>query len=91
MILLLRPLEALHSYWRDSSPEAHIAVGGAGFAAWASRIDWAAALAFACLAASTIGGTGLQLYRQWRIIQIELKELQAAAAREVEAKGASQK
>lgn len=72
--LYLNPIRALHDYWRQSSPEGHIVIGSAGFGAWLTHIDWAAALAFLGYATAIVLGTGMQLYKQWRFIQLELGE-----------------
>jgi hypothetical protein len=75
-IASLNPINALHSYWRQSSPEAYIAVGGSGFVGWLARVDWAAVLSFAGLAAMVIGGTTIELIKRWRIMNIEVSERQ---------------
>ncbi len=81
-LFYLNPIRALHDYWRGSSPEAHIVLGTAGFGAWWQKIDWAAALAFFVFAVGTIVGMAMQLYKQWRLIQLELD----AKEQELEAK-----
>jgi hypothetical protein len=73
-LLELDPIRALHDYWHRSSPEIHLAVGGAGFGGWAARIDWAAALGFASIAIMTIGGCAIQLWKQWRLAGLEIRE-----------------
>ncbi len=73
-LFYLNPIRALHDYWRESSPEAHIAIGTAGFGAWWQRVDWAAVLAFSVFAIGTVVGMGMQLYKQWRLISLELEE-----------------
>jgi hypothetical protein len=73
-IFALNPVQALHDYWRHSSPEAHIAVGAGGAVGWAARIDWAAALSFACLAAMTLGGCAIQLWKQYRLACLEIAD-----------------
>jgi hypothetical protein len=71
---LLRPIDALHDYWRQSSPEAHIVVGASGFGAWIAHVDWATVIAFGGFAISTIVGTVMQLCKQWQLIQIEIEQ-----------------
>jgi hypothetical protein len=78
----LNPLHALRSYWAQSSPEAHLAVGGGGFIGWCAQIPWAAILGFAGVAAMTIGGTAMELYKRYRFMQLEIREKE----RELDAK-----
>lgn len=78
----LNPIQALHDYWRGSSPELHIAVGSTGFGAWLAHVDWAAVFAFLGFAFVTLIGWGMQLYKQWKLIQLEIAEKK----RELEAK-----
>jgi hypothetical protein len=82
----LRPMQALHDYWRSSSAEAHLAVGGPGIFGWAARVDWAAVLSVAALAAMTIGGCAIQLLKQYRLMQLEIEDRK----RKLDACGAAQ-
>jgi hypothetical protein len=84
-LLSLNPIHALHDSWARSSPEAHLAVGGAGFLGWLAQIDWAAVMGFAGVAVMVAGGTGLELYKRWKIIQLEI----ADHKRRLEAPGAN--
>ena len=73
-VLHLDLARALRDHWRASEPELHLAVGGTGLAAWLASVDWAAVLAFTALAVTTIAGTGMQLYKQWKLIRLEVEE-----------------
>jgi hypothetical protein len=78
--LALDPIRALHDHWRGSSPELHLAVGGAGFGGWAARVDWAAALGFASIAVMTLGGCAIQLWKQWRLAGLEIRDAERKIA-----------
>jgi hypothetical protein len=74
VLLHLHPIQAVQDHWRSSSPAAHFAAGTAGLAAWIASVNWAAVFAVVGVAITTVAGTGMQLYKQWRVIQIELAE-----------------
>lgn len=76
--------KALHDYWKSSSPEAHIIVGGAGAGGWLAHVDWAAAFSLVALAIMIIGGSLIQLFKQYRICLIELREAQRLSDDRVE-------
>jgi hypothetical protein len=80
----LDPVVALHEYWKHSSPEAHIAVGGGGFIGWLTHLDLAAALSFFGLIVMIAGGTVIQLYKQWRLMEIEVATAQRVADADIE-------
>lgn len=78
-IFHLRPLEALHESWRHSSPELHLAVGGAGFGGWLAHIEWAPVLWFTSTCLTMFGGAAIQLWLQWRIAKIKIREAELNA------------
>jgi hypothetical protein len=73
-ILQLNVARAVHDHLRSGSPEADLAIGAAGLTAWLAEVNWAAVLAFTCLVIASVGGTALQLWKQWRLIKLELTD-----------------
>lgn len=64
--------DAVHDHWRKSSPEVHYLLGTTGFVGWMASVNWSAVLSFVCLAAVSLIGTGIELYRRWELVKIEL-------------------
>jgi hypothetical protein len=69
----LDPVRAIRDDLRTSNYEATIAIAGTWLVSWLGEVNWGAILAVIALAATTIGGTALQLWKQWRIVKLELK------------------
>jgi hypothetical protein len=67
------------SFFRHSSPEAYALIGGGGVIASLARVDWGAVLAAVCLAATMLGGAAMELYRRWRLTEIEIELAQRKA------------
>ncbi len=63
---------AVHDNLRTSNSEAMLAVTGSGLSAWLAQINWAAMLAVVALVVTTVGGTALQLYKQWRMVKLDI-------------------
>jgi hypothetical protein len=69
------------TFFRNSSPEAYAIMATGGVAASLARVDWAAVLAGVCLAVSMLGGAVMELYRRWRLTQIEIEAAETKARR----------
>lgn len=78
----LDPLQAVRDNLRASHAETTIAVAGTGLTAWLGQVNWAAVLAVAALAATTVGGTALQLWKQWRLVKLEIEARERELAKD---------
>jgi hypothetical protein len=76
LLAQIDPQKALHDYWRESNPEAHITIGSTGFGAWCAGVNWAAVLAFLGVAIPIVFGVVMQCYKQYRLNVIAIKEAQ---------------
>jgi hypothetical protein len=50
-----------------------------GLVGMVASVDWTAALTFACLAMSMVGGTGISLWKSYRLARLELAEAERKA------------
>ena len=69
----LRPVDAFHASFRESPPEAHVAIGTAGFGAWLAHIDWASAIAFAGYVTMVVSGVVIQLWKQVSVARVQIQ------------------
>jgi hypothetical protein len=81
LIFELDIARALYDHLRIGSPEVELAIGSAAFTAWLAEVNWAAVLAFTCLVVTTVGGTALQLWKQWKLIRLELADAERRLAK----------
>jgi hypothetical protein len=72
-------IQALQDHWRNTSPEGYAVTMASGLLGMVAHVDWAAMLSFTCLAASMLGGTGISLYKSWRLAQLEIAERERKA------------
>jgi hypothetical protein len=66
-------LEALHDHWRHTAPEGYLVTVTSGLLGMAAQIEWSSVLTFGCLVVSMIGGSGISLYKSWKLAQIEIE------------------
>lgn len=64
---------ALHDAWHHTAPEPVLAIGGGGFAAWLSGINWAAVAAFLGVAVPLLGNCVVQVWKQYKVACLEIE------------------
>jgi hypothetical protein len=66
-------LHALHDHWRHTAPEGYVMTVTSGLLGMMAHVDWSSVLTFGCLVASMLGGTGISLYKSYRLAELELE------------------
>ena len=79
LLAQIDPQKALHDYWRESSPEAHITIGGTGFGAYLAGVNWAAIVGFLGVAIPIGFGVAMQCWKQFKLAALEVREAEIAS------------